>query len=138
MNSAYNYKYVATPLDYYDYTYDDKHLAEVPGQNFYRNQNNVFTRQSTSSRDYHYGSLGYGRGGCYEEGVSIGLLLVTAFGIAIMGYTLYTKVKANGGRRRKRRDVLDDFDIKWVSLFPEMMLIGKLLFNRREWFLIGF
>ena len=129
MNSAYNYKYAATPSDYYDYNYDST-LTEVPARNFYKNQNNLYTRLSTASRDDHYGASGYG-GGCYEEGVSIGLLLTTAFGIAIMGYTLYTKVKANGGKKRKKRGVLDNVAVKWLSLFPEIMLMGKSLISKQ-------
>ena len=136
MNSAYNYKYAATPSDYYDYNYDST-LTEVPARNFYKNQNNLYTRLSTASRDDHYGASGYG-GGCYEEGVSIGLLLTTAFGIAIMGYTLYTKIKANGGRRRKKRGGLDKFDGKWFSLFPEIILMGKSLVSKHAFVLYTF
>ena len=79
--------------------------------------------QQTDSRDAHYGMSGYG-GGCYEEGVSIGLLLTTAFGIAIMGYTLYTKIVANGGKRRKR-SLVDNLYDKCFSLLPTNTLYGK-------------
>ena len=125
---------MALPSDYYDYNYDVGTLAETPpGYNhnsmMYKKQNKLFTRLSAASRDDdidrdHYGTSGYGGGGCYEEGVSIGLLLTTAFGIAIMGYTLYTKIKANGGKR-KRRGVLDILDVRWFSLYPEIILMGR-------------
>ena len=122
MNSAYSYRYMSMPPDYYDYNYDVGTLTEVPTapQNSYKRQNKFFTRLSRDDIDRDVS--GYG-GGCYEEGVSIGLLLTTFLGIAIMGYTLYQKVKANGGKRK--RSILEVFDIRWVSLFPEIVLMGK-------------
>ena len=107
MNSAYSYKYASLPSDYYDYSYDAGTLTDIPSKNMYKKRNNMFTRISVGSsddydRDYsHHVGSGYGHHvGCYEEGVSIGLLLTTFLGIAIMGNTLYTKIKANGGRRK--------------------------------------
>ena len=124
MESAYSYKYMATPPDYYDYDYDINTITEIPNRNFYKNKNTLLRRlQQTDSRDAHYGMSGYG-GGCYEEGVSIGLLLTTAFGIAIMGYTLYTKIVANGGKRRKR-SLVDNLYDKCFSLLPTITLSGK-------------
>ena len=75
------------------------------------------TRSRSSSYDYyydsdyperktfdHYGSpSGYG-GYCEEDEVSLGLLVISLAGIAIMWYTLYTKIKANGGRRKRQTD----------------------------------
>ena len=133
MNSAYSYKYANLPSDYYDYSYDASALTDIPSKNMYKKRNNMFTRISVGSsddydRDYnHHMASGYGHHvGCYEEGVSIGLLLTTFLGIAIMGYTLYTKIKANGGkRRRKKRSVVGNLDLRWVSLFPEIILMGE-------------
>ena len=45
-----------------------------------------------------YSSSGYG---C-DNGISLGLLLTAALGIAVMFYTLYTKITMAGRRRRKR------------------------------------
>ena len=133
MNSAYSYKYANLPSDYYDYSYDAGTLTDIPSKNMYKKRNNMFTRISVGSsddydRDYsHHVGSGYGHHvGCYEEGVSIGLLLTTFLGIAIMGYTLYTKIKANGGkRRRKKRSVVGNMDLRWVSLFSEIILMGE-------------
>ena len=132
MNSAYSYKYANLPSDYYDYSYDAGTLTDIPSKNMYKKRNNMFTRISVGSsddydRDYHHMASGYGHHvGCYEEGVSIGLLLTTFLGIAIMGYTLYTKIKANGGkRRRKKRSVVGNLDLRWVLLFPEIILMGE-------------
>ena len=132
MNSGYNYRYMPKPLEYYDYNYDVGTLAEVPDQNaYYRKQNKLFSRLPAASIDYiDIDASGYGGGGCYEEGVSIGLLLTTFLGIAIMGYTLYQKVKANGGKRK--RSILEQFDMTWVSLFPEIVLNGKLIGSFQE------
>lgn len=38
-----------------------------------------------------------------DNGISIGLLLTAALGIAVMFYTLYTKITMAGGRRRRRK-----------------------------------
>ena len=134
MNSAYSYRYSAMPAEYYDYNYDVGTLSEVPG-NYHKNnlmyqrQNNLLTRSSSAvayNDDIDRDISGYG-GGCYDEGVSIGLLLTTFLGIAIMGYTLYTKIKANGGKRK--RSVLFSnalFDpISWFSLLPELVIKGE-------------
>ena len=134
MNSAYSYRYSAMPAEYYDYNYDVGTLSEVPG-NYHKNnlmyqrQNNLLTRSSSAvayNDDIDRDISGYG-GGCYDEGVSIGLLLTTFLGIAIMGYTLYTKIKANGGKRK--RSVLFSnafFDpTSWFSLLPELVIKGK-------------
>lgn len=120
MNSAYSYRYMSMPPEYYDYNYDIGTLTEVPSQNPYKRKNNLYGRLSAISRDDIDRDYG---GGCYEEGVSIGLLLTTFLGIAIMGYTLYTKIKINGGKRK--RSIFEVFDIRWASLFPEMVLMGK-------------
>ena len=122
------------PAEYYDYNYDVGTLSEVPG-NYHKNnlmyqrQNNLLTRSSSAvayNDDIDRDISGYG-GGCYDEGVSIGLLLTTFLGIAIMGYTLYTKIKANGGKRK--RSVLFSnafFDpTSWFSLLPELVIKGK-------------
>ena len=134
MNSAYNYRYSALPAEYYDYNYDVGTLSEVPGNYnkknmMYQRQNNLLTRSSAAvayNNDIDRDISGYG-GGCYDEGVSIGLLLTTFLGIAIMGYTLYTKIKANGGKRK--RSVLFSNDLfdpsAWFSILPEMALKGK-------------
>ena len=135
MNSAYSYRYSAMPAEYYDYNYDVGTLSEVPG-NYHKNnlmyqrQNKLPTRSSSAVAYNDYNDVidrdGYG-GGCYDEGVSIGLLLTTFLGIAIMGYTLYTKIKANGGKRK--RSVLFSnafFDpTSWFSLLPELVIKGK-------------
>ena len=134
MNSEYSYRYSAMPAEYYDYNYDVGTLSEVPGNNhknnlMYQRQNNLLTRSSSAvayNDDIDRDISGYG-GGCYDEGVSIGLLLTTFLGIAIMGYTLYTKIKANGGKRK--RSVLFSnalFDpTSWFSLLPELVIKGK-------------
>ena len=89
MNSAYSYKYANLPSDYYDYSYDAGTLTDIPSKNMYKKRNNMFTRISVGSsddydRDYsHHVGSGYGHhAGCYEEGVSIGLLLTKFLGIA--------------------------------------------------------
>ena len=133
MNSAYNYRYSALPPEYYDYNYDVGTLTEVPGNNkknmMYQRQNNLPTRSSSAvayNDDIDRDISGYG-GGCYDEGVSIGLLLTNFLGISIMGYTLYTKIKANGGKRK--RSVLFPNNLfvpsSWFSLLPEFVVMSK-------------
>ena len=43
-----------------------------------------------------------------DNGISIGLLLTAALGIAVMFYTLYTKITM--ARRRRKRDAEDDIE----------------------------
>lgn len=73
----------------------------------------------------HYGAhSGYGY--CEEDQVSIGLLVTALAGIALMWYTLYTKIQANGGR--KKRD-----DSETNSWFPvdlgSVLVKGKLFLS---------
>ena len=73
----------------------------------------------------HYGAhSGYGY--CEEDQVSIGLLVTALAGIALMWYTLYTKIQANGGR--KKRD-----DSEANSWFPvdlgSVLVKGKLFLS---------
>ena len=56
---------------------------------------------SNVNRRDHYGAAsGYGGYDC-EDKVSLALLLTVAAGIGLMGYVLYTKVLANGGRKKR-------------------------------------
>ena len=55
----------------------------------------------SSSRLDSFGSPSGHGGYCYEDQVSLGLLVTALSGIVLMWYTLYVKVKANGGRRRR-------------------------------------
>jgi len=60
-----------------------------------------------------YGHHGGHHGGyCEEDQVSIGLLVVSLAGIALMFYTLLTKIQANGGRRKRDTDY-DPFPYLW-------------------------
>ena len=139
-----NYKYVTVPYDYYDYNsnYDgdggDSFLTGIPQRNMYRNRNTVFRKkfyppsyssQLLMSRDDDYDrDSSYGNG-CYEEGVSIGLLLTVALGVGLMGYVLYTKIVKNGGRRKKRGiSMVDKLYGSYISFLPTIIsLSGKCL-----------
>lgn len=66
----------------------------------------------------HYGSPSGHGGYCYEDQISIGLLITALAGIALMWYTLYTKILASGGRRK--RSLSEDsswFDFNFLSYF---------------------
>ena len=59
------------------------------------------------------------------DGVSIALLLTTFLGILLMGYTLYTKIVANGGRRKRSDEgYLKDLSELLLQL-PVVILNGK-------------
>ena len=70
-----------------------------------------------------------------DNGISIGLLLTAALGIAVMFYTLYTKITMAGGRRRKKRseaeqlleDVEEEIDpLKYtVDHFTDFVFSGN-------------
>ena len=51
-----------------------------------------------------YGSLSSSGYGCYEDEVSIALLITAIAGIGLMWYILYTKIQANGGRRKRETE----------------------------------
>ena len=64
----------------------------------------------------HYGATSDYGGYCQEDQVSIGLLVLSLAGIAVMFYVVLTKIQANGGRR-KRESKEDDFFSKFTSFF---------------------
>ena len=67
----------------------------------------------------------------FLDGVSIALLLTTFLGILLMGYTLYTKIVANGGRR-KRSDEGNLKDLSELLLqLPVVILNGKTKASNR-------
>ena len=138
--SGSNYKYVTVPYDYYDYNSNygddggDTFFTSIPQRNLYQNRNTRFRKKFyppsyssplLMSRDYDYdrdGGYGHSGHGCYEEGVSIGLLLTTALGVALMGYVLYTKIVKNGGRRKKRRtSMADKLYGSYISFLPTII-----------------
>ena len=89
----------------YDYpNYDDAALKQEIMKNRYLAHQKLIRPPILSRDDYGHHDTYYHDSGCYEEGVSIALLLTTFLGILIMGYTLYTKIVANGGRKRREAD----------------------------------
>ena len=104
--------------DYYDYGDYSMYPNQVIMNQAANNRNSALTRRiggsnglggglkSAASRYGSYSSSGYG---C-DNGISLGLLLTAALGIAVMFYTLFTKISMIGGRRRKRRSGFDDTD----------------------------
>ena len=118
-------------FDYYDY-YDYGNSVPNQQQNRYRQNQNLqqqrqFGQQGANSGQFGQQSAnsgllgglnrrmsnmkaaasgGYGSysGDDYcDNGISIGLLLTAALGIAVMFYTLYTKITMAGGRRRRKK-----------------------------------
>jgi len=69
----------------------------------------------------HHGShSGHGgHGYCQEDQVSIGLLVVSLAGIALMFYTLLTKIQANGGRKKRDDDMNTYFPLQYIVSFFE-------------------
>ena len=120
-----NNRYQSNNYDYYDYDY---------GGSSNQNQNNFSPQQSFQQRRLN-NNRGAGNGGILgglnrrmsqmkaaasgghgsysgddycDNGISIGLLLTAALGIAVMFYTLYTKITMAGGRRRKKRSEVEE------------------------------
>ena len=79
---------------------------------------------SVNRRDHYGAASGYGGYECKDK-VSLALLLTVAAGIGLMGYVLYTKVQANGGRK-KREDTISEgiFPLISTSLVTNI-LTGK-------------
>ena len=73
-------------------------------------------------RGDHHGGFGHGGGYggyCMEDQVSIGLLVVSLAGIGLMWYTLYTKIQANGGRKKR------ETDSSWFTMLGDNLVSGK-------------
>ena len=51
------------------------------------------------------------------------LLLVTLLGVGVMGFILFTKIQAAGGR--KKRDIRD----RWTELLPELETLDLIILN---------
>ena len=65
---------------------------------------------SNNYGSYSHGSYSSGYDDC-DNGISIGLLLTALLGIAVMFYTLYTKITMAGRRRRRRkRDATEEME----------------------------
>jgi hypothetical protein len=114
--------------DYYDYDYTQQSAAPAPrpqnnrvGQGggaggVYRNsqsqqkqvnRNGLSNRRIQAAASGGYGSHSSGYEKC-DNGISIGLLLTAALGIAVMFYTLYTKITMAGRRRKRRSEELEE------------------------------
>ena len=129
---AYQYNHILTPYkrnrnsnpvvyDYYDY--GGVGAGGVPGD--------VINRKSYPRYGYSVNYGGYGDYGhhhniasygsyCKEDQVNLALLATTILGIGIMWYTLWTKIMANGGRRKKRSSL--NFD---GANLTEILSLGK-------------
>lgn len=113
--------------DYYDY-YD---YGNGGGQSNYQrpavqqqgrvNRNTLANQQGVNRRMSNLKAAASGGYGSYsgddycDNGISIGLLLTAALGIAVMFYTLYTKITMAGGRRRRKKrneveNILEDIE----------------------------
>ena len=100
--------------------------TEVAYDDYYDDYSGSGNRGSSINRQGGgYGHHGGHHGGyCEEDQVSIGLLVVSLAGIALMFYTLLTKIQANGGRRKRDTDY-DPFPYLW-SFFESD---GRLIFD---------
>ncbi len=94
----------------YDY-YDDYGVDRIGG----------IDRTFGGSSDHHASHSGYGY--CEEDQVSLSLLVTALAGLALMGYTLYTKIQANGGRRKRSEDAHGFNPIELVSAITNGNLI---------------
>ena len=113
--------------DYYDYyDYGGNQNSYSPQQNFrqpaqqqrYLKNNRAggnggilggFNRRMSQMKAAASGGYGSYSGDDYcDNGISIGLLLTAALGIAVMFYTLYTKITMAGGRRRRKRSEVEE------------------------------
>ena len=77
--------------------------------------------RSGSQQYGSYSSSGYG---C-DNGISLGILITAALGIAIMFYTLYTKITM-GRRRKKRSDVEENMDLVLQDVDPLQFAISHI------------
>ena len=86
-----------------------------------------------------YGALSGHGDYCYEDQISIGLLITSIAGIALMWYVLWTKIQASGGRRRRDLSTwmesllnfLSDFNQSKQFFSPKSSLKMKFTANCR-------
>lgn len=105
------YQQVSNKDDYNYYDYLDDYAANLAGgaagggSYSYPGAGSNSEYGGLTSRDgYDHHDTYYHETGCYEEGVSIALLLTTGLGILLMGWVLYQKVRVKGNRRRRELD----------------------------------
>ena len=115
-NQQQNSRYSSDYYDYYDDTpnYNNRNLYNNQKQ-FKAQQNNALNPGLNRRMGGSYNMRTAASHGSYSDdycdnGISIGLLLTAALGIAVMFYTLYTKITMAGGRRRRKRDEEEDID----------------------------
>ena len=101
-----NSRYSSDYYDDYDYSYPSYNTRNLYNRQIQNSQNFGLNRRMGGSA---YNMRTAASHGSYSDdycdnGISIGLLLTAALGIAVMFYTLYTKITMAGGRRRKKRD----------------------------------
>lgn len=137
-------------LDYYDY-YDYGGSSAVQQQRFQQqplqqqrflknNNNNLqlgaagsFNRRMSNMKSAASGGYGSYSGDDYcDNGISIGLLLTAALGIAVMFYTLYTKITMAGGRRRKKRAELEEVEEEIDPISFSLDHITDILYSGNE------
>lgn len=116
-NTRSNNRYQQSNSDYYDY-YDygggqsnnyqrpvQQQRVQIKRNNLVNNQQGVNRRMSNLKAAASGGYGSYSGDDYCDNGISIGLLLTAALGIAVMFYTLYTKITMAGGRRRRKKSV---------------------------------
>ena len=114
-----NSRYSSDYYDDYDYTpsynnYNNRNLYNRQ----YNKQNTALSNGLNRRMGSNYNMRTAASHGSYsgddycDNGISIGLLLTAALGIAVMFYTLYTKITMAGGRRRRKRDEQEEGDIE--------------------------
>ena len=115
-----NSRYSADYYDDYDYSTNYNNYNSLNSQNLYNRQGQFNRVQQNAGLNRRMGGGGgtnmrtaaAGLHGSYSDdycdnGISIGLLLTAALGIAVMFYTLYTKITM---ARRRKRSAEEDID----------------------------
>ena len=114
-----NSRYSSDYYDDYDYGYsgypsyntrNNLYNNQRQQQQLNRNQMNRRMGGSTINNMRAAASHGSYSDDYCDNGISIGLLLTAALGIAVMFYTLYTKITMAGGRRRRKRDQNEEIE----------------------------
>ena len=98
-------------MSYASASYDDDY-------NYYDSYDGRMQMQKSRSDNYdRFGSLSGSGYGCYEDEVSIALLVTVAAGLALMWWVLYEKVWQNGGRRKREVDETSGYFEHLSSIF---------------------
>ena len=79
-----------------------------------------------------FGGSSSGYGHVKSCGINLAILVTALAGLAAMAFVLYQKVTMAMGRRRKKREFMDNLKDTTLSDLTDIMLSGRTIFIKQE------